>query len=93
VTGVTFFLLAAYVVADASYTLLSATKPDSSTAGVTVSASALLVMPPLSALKRRTGAALASQMLVAVAPASVGQPTPPDYPNAIAATRGTACLR
>jgi divalent metal cation (Fe/Co/Zn/Cd) transporter len=65
VIGVTFFLLAVYIVADATYTLLAASKPDSSVAGMAVSAAALLIMPSLSALKRRTGIALGSQMLVA----------------------------
>jgi divalent metal cation (Fe/Co/Zn/Cd) transporter len=65
VIGVTFFLLAAYIVADAAYTLITASKPESSTAGVAVSAAALLVMPALSALKRRTGNGLGSQMLLA----------------------------
>lgn len=65
VIGVTFFLLAAYIVADAAYTLIAASKPDSSVAGVAVSAAALAVMPPLSVFKRRTGGALGSQMLMA----------------------------
>jgi divalent metal cation (Fe/Co/Zn/Cd) transporter len=65
VIGVTFFLLAAYVVADASYTLIAASRPDSSVAGVAVSAAALLVMPSLGLLKRRTGTLLGSRMLVA----------------------------
>lgn len=71
VIGVTFLLLAAYVVADAAYTLLAASKPESSAAGVAVSAAALLVMPTLSVLKRRTGTALGSQMLVADAAESL----------------------
>lgn len=65
VIGVTFFLLAAYIVVDAAYTLLTASKPDSSTAGVAVTAAALLVMPVLGASKRRTGNALGSSILVA----------------------------
>lgn len=65
VIGATFFLLAAYVVADAGYTLIAASKPDSSAAGIAVSAAALVVMPSLSVLKRRTGTALGSPMLVA----------------------------
>lgn len=67
----TFFLLAAYIVADAAYTLITASKPESSTAGVAVSAAALLVMPALSALKRRTGNGLGSQMLLADAAESL----------------------
>jgi divalent metal cation (Fe/Co/Zn/Cd) transporter len=63
--GVSFFLLAAYIVADATYTLIAASKPDSSAAGVAVTAAALLVMLSLAVLKRRTGSAVGSQMLVA----------------------------
>ena len=69
--GLSFLLLAAYIVADAAYTLIAASKPDSSVAGVAVSAAALLVMPSLSVLKRRTGSALGSQMLVADAAESL----------------------
>jgi divalent metal cation (Fe/Co/Zn/Cd) transporter len=58
VIGVTFFLLAAYIVADAGYTLIEASKPESSAAGVAVTAAALVVMSSLGALKRRSGNAL-----------------------------------
>lgn len=71
VIGVSFFLLAAYIVADATYTLIAASKPNSSVAGVAVSGAALLVMPSLAFLKRRTGSALGSQMLVADAAESL----------------------
>lgn len=71
VIGVTFCLLAAYVVADAAYTLIAAARPESSVAGIAVSAAALFVMPVLSVLKRRTGTDLASEMLVADAAESL----------------------
>jgi divalent metal cation (Fe/Co/Zn/Cd) transporter len=71
VIAVTFFLLAAYVTVDAVYTLISASKPDSSAAGIAVTAAALVVMPVLSASKRRTGSALGSRMLVADAAESL----------------------
>ena len=71
VIGVTFFVLAAYIVVEAAYTLITASKPDSSVAGVAVSAAALLVMPTLSVLKRRTGDDLGSQMLLADAAESL----------------------
>lgn len=71
VIGLTFFLLAAYIVADAAYTLTTASKPDASTAGVAVTSAALLVMPTLGALKRRTGNALGSRMLLADAAESL----------------------
>lgn len=65
IIGATFFLLAAYIVADAGYTLIAASRPASSVAGVAVTAAALVVMPSLSVLKRRTGTALGSPMLLA----------------------------
>ena len=71
VIGVTFFLLAAYIVADAAYTLIAAGRPESSVPGVAVSAAALLVMPLLAALKRRTGKVLGSPMLLADAAESL----------------------
>ena len=71
IIGATFFLLAAYVIADAGYTLIAASRPDSSVPGIAVSAAALVVMPTLSALKRRTGARLGSQMLIADAAESL----------------------
>jgi divalent metal cation (Fe/Co/Zn/Cd) transporter len=71
IIGATFFLLAAYIVADAGYTLIAATKPDSSAPGVAVSAAALLIMPSLSVLKRRMGTALGSPMLLADAAESL----------------------
>ena len=66
-----FFVLAAYVVADAGYTLIVARKPESSVPGVAVTAAALVVMPVLSVLKRRTGGRLGSQMLLADAAESL----------------------
>jgi divalent metal cation (Fe/Co/Zn/Cd) transporter len=71
VIGVTFFLLAAYIVSDAAYTLIAVNKPDSSLPGIAVSAAALAVMPLLSLLKRRTGTRLGSQMLLADAAESL----------------------
>jgi len=71
VIGVTFFLLAAYIVADAAYTLIAASRPDTSVPGVAISAAALLVMPSLSLVKRRTGSALGSEMLLADAAESL----------------------
>jgi divalent metal cation (Fe/Co/Zn/Cd) transporter len=65
VIAVTFLLLAAYIVVDAAYTLITVSKPDSSVAGIAVSAAALAVMPLLAGLKRRIGTRLGSQMLLA----------------------------
>jgi len=69
--GVSFFVLAVYIVGDATYTLIATSEPDSSVAGVAVSAAALLVMPSLSILKRGTGSALGSPMLIADAAESL----------------------
>ncbi len=71
VIGATFFLLAVYIVADSGYTLIAASKPESSVPGVAVTAAALVVMPLLSLLKRRTGSRLGSQMLLADAAESL----------------------
>jgi divalent metal cation (Fe/Co/Zn/Cd) transporter len=71
VIGLTFFLLAAYIVGDAAYTLISTNKPESSVAGIAVSAAALIAMPVLGVLKRRTGRTLGSRMLLADAAESL----------------------
>jgi divalent metal cation (Fe/Co/Zn/Cd) transporter len=65
VIGMTFFLLAGYIVVDAGYTLVTASRPGVSAAGITLSAAALLVMPTLSLVKRSTGNRLGSGMLLA----------------------------
>lgn len=69
--GVTFFLLAAYIVADSAYTLIAAREPETSVPGLAVTAAALVVMPLLSFLKQRTGSRLGSQMLLADAAESL----------------------
>jgi len=71
VIGVTFFLLAAYILADSAYTLIAASKPETSVPGLAVTAAALVVMPLLSFLKRRTGSRLGSPMLLADAAESL----------------------
>lgn len=63
--GVTFFLLATYLVIESSRDLISAAKPGVATAGLIVTAAALLVMPLLAVAKRRTGQALGDQTLMA----------------------------
>ena len=71
VIGVTFFLLAVYIIGDAAYTLIAATKPEASAAGIAVCAAALVVVPVLGVAKRRTGSALGSEMLLADAAESL----------------------
>src|SRR5436305_12911558 len=43
--GLTFFLLAVYIVADAAYALIASSKPGSSLAGIAMSAAASPAMP------------------------------------------------
>lgn len=63
--GVTFFALAAYLTAAAIRDLVTGARPASSTAGLAITAAALVVMPVLAVAKRRTGQALGSHTLVA----------------------------
>ena len=63
--GVTFFLLAAYLVIESIRDLISQARPGVSTAGLIVTAAALLIMPLLALAKQRTGRALGSQTLMA----------------------------
>lgn len=62
--GVTFFLLAAYLVIESIRDLISQARPEASTAGLIVTAAALLVMPLLALAKQRTGQALGNQTLI-----------------------------
>jgi divalent metal cation (Fe/Co/Zn/Cd) transporter len=71
VISLTFFLLAGYIVADSAYTFVAASRPESSVAGIAVSAVALIAMPVLGVFKHRTGSALASRMLLADAAESL----------------------
>ena len=63
--GITFFLLAAYVLYESVTTLLRHQPPAASTVGLAVTAASLLIMPLLALAKRRTGQALGSRALVA----------------------------
>ena len=63
--GVTFFALAAYLVAESIHGLLSLARPEQSVAGLVVTAAALLIMPGLAIAKRRTGQALGNRTLIA----------------------------
>ena len=71
VIGVTFFLLAVYIIGDATYTLIASTKPEASAPGIAVAAAALVVMPVLGVAKRCTANALGSEMLLADAAESL----------------------
>ena len=65
VVAVAFFVLSAYVVADAGWTLVARRAPESSFAGVLVALAALVVMPLLARAKLRVGGAIGSAALVA----------------------------
>lgn len=63
--AVTFFLLAAYVTAEAVYDLARSARPEVSIAGIALATAALVVMPLLSIAKRRLGRQLDNAALVA----------------------------
>lgn len=63
--GVSFFALAAFVVAESVRVLLGGADPDSSTAGIVLAAASLVVMPALAVAKRRTGQRLGSAVVIA----------------------------
>ncbi len=65
VVGGTFVALALYVVAEAGWTLWNHRAPESSPAGLAVTALALIVMPLLARAKLRVGRQLGSSALVA----------------------------
>jgi hypothetical protein len=56
--GVTFFALAAYLVAESIHDLVSLARPEQSMAGLAVTAAAMLIMAGLAIAKRRAGQAL-----------------------------------
>ena len=63
--GGTFFVLAAYLTIESITDLVSQHRPGQSTAGIAVTAAALVVMPLLALAKRRTGQQLGNQVLIA----------------------------
>lgn len=63
--GITFFILAAYLVAASIRDLISQARPGQPVAGLIVTAAALVVMPSLAVAKHRTGEALDNQALTA----------------------------
>ena len=63
--GVTFFALAAYLAVEAIRDLAVRSRPEQSTAGLAVTAAALIVMPLLALAKQRTGRALGNRTLIA----------------------------
>ena len=63
--GGTFFLLAAYIVAESSYVLLTGSRPEASKIGEALAVASLLVMPALGLLKRWNARWLGSPALIA----------------------------
>jgi divalent metal cation (Fe/Co/Zn/Cd) transporter len=61
--GISFVVLAAYVVVEAGRDLIAGTEAGESLTGVILAAASLVVMPVLAVAKRRTGAALNSPTL------------------------------
>jgi cation diffusion facilitator family transporter len=61
--GYTFWVLGAYVLFEAGRKLLAGERPESSVAGIVITALSLVVMPLLYWAKRRTAAALESRSL------------------------------
>jgi len=60
-----FFCLAAYVTVESVRSLMTGHEPDSSTVGIVLAATSLVVMPLLSWAQRRTGRSLGSNAVVA----------------------------
>jgi divalent metal cation (Fe/Co/Zn/Cd) transporter len=63
--GISFYLIAAYVLYDAVTSLIKRSAPESSPLGVGLAAVSLVVMPLLAWAKLRTGKALGSRALIA----------------------------
>jgi divalent metal cation (Fe/Co/Zn/Cd) transporter len=63
--GVTFFLLAAYVLVDAGLAVFRHTEPERSAVGIILAIASLIAMPILATLKQRTGKAMGSRALEA----------------------------
>lgn len=61
--GLSYWLLAAYVVYDSTQMLLSGERPDSSVLGILIAVLSLIVMPPLRRAKGRVGDGLNSSAL------------------------------
>jgi divalent metal cation (Fe/Co/Zn/Cd) transporter len=63
--GITFFLLAAWVLFDAGRSLLQHEIPNESTVGIILAIASLIVMPVLAYVKQRTGREMGSKALEA----------------------------
>jgi len=63
--GVTFFVLAAYLMVESIRDLIGHARPEVSAPGLVVAAAALVIMPGLALAKQRTGQALGNRTLIA----------------------------
>ncbi|MGH9210176.1 MAG: cation diffusion facilitator family transporter [Acidimicrobiales bacterium] len=63
--AVTFFALAAYVIAEGARDLLTDSRPDTSWVGIALTGASIVVMPALARAKRRTGQDLGSALVIA----------------------------
>lgn len=63
--ALTFFALAAYVTYEGVRNILTGETPDTSTVGVILTGASIVIMPMLARLKRQTGEALESRLVVA----------------------------
>jgi divalent metal cation (Fe/Co/Zn/Cd) transporter len=65
VVGVSFLILAAYVLTQAAYTVVQGNEPEASTLGFTLAVVSLTLMPLLGLIKRRNATRLGSRALLA----------------------------
>lgn len=63
--GISFFLLAGYIVVESTRDLVAATEPAASPVGITITALSLVVMPLLALAKRRVGRSMDSHVVLA----------------------------
>jgi divalent metal cation (Fe/Co/Zn/Cd) transporter len=63
--AVTFFVLAAYVIAEGIRDLLAGNRPDTSWVGIALVGASIIVMPALARAKRRAGEDLGSALVIA----------------------------
>ncbi len=67
IIGTCFLLLAAYIISDATYPLITREAPQESLLGIVIAAGTLVIMPLLARAKRRVATQLASTALTAEA--------------------------
>ncbi|MBE0429077.1 MAG: cation transporter [Thermoleophilia bacterium] len=65
IVGITFFVLALYILLEAGYNLITGHEAAESMPGIVLAAVSLVIMPALAFLKQRTGRALGSRALQA----------------------------